>query len=157
MGCKVFVLAAASSMFVVSSCNKTKMGSRQRQGLSKMVSINTKSLASATQGERGKGQFVLKSNHELQLRCNNCDSKDVALSSFRAGDKEGNKFVYHADYDYNFVSKTEVCKLEIEATYMQSDEKKIKTYNVYLCPKKDMGDRCTKKDDAHETCKNLGK
>lgn len=155
MDCKVFVLAAASAMFMVSGCNKTKMGSRQRQGLPEMISINTENLGSATQGERGQGRLVLESNHELQLSCSNCARENIALS-FGAGTKKGNKFFYHADYDYNFVQVTEVCELKIDVTYVQGGDKKIKFYNVYLCPKEDGSSVCVK-DSAHKTCENLGK
>lgn len=139
------------------SCNRSKFGgSGDETSRSAGVSIDVKKITSSSPTAKGKGQLQLYAAYPLSITCTNCAALGFALS-FVDAPVTLNQYAYTADFDYSMVTQTEVCALTLNVVSKSSSKiNVVKTYNVYVCPRQGMEEKCDI-DNAVPSCAHIGR
>ena len=141
----------------LNNCNTGRLGSGSRPtSAPARVSIEIEKVSNSSRTMPGKGRLRIKAYHELALTCINCPSIGVTLP-FAAPLKEGARYIYTADFEYQLVTQTEVCTLTISAVGKGSKKvNAVKSYNIYVCPRQGMTEECDTAN-AVPSCNSIGR
>lgn len=125
-----------------------KQFSDEKSSLNARVTIDLRATKTADLGQPGAGEFLISSNKAIKAQCTNCGSQ-LSLS-FQSED-EG--FTQKAVFQFPYVEKTYLCKLNFRVTFDDDSKEEQIAYGLYLCPIAINGDRQCDLENAMETCR----
>lgn len=139
------------------SCNRPQLGGGDEiASAPKTVSIKIDKLSNSSKDSMGKARVVVRSFYKLSLLCENCAMLGIVLP-FVEAPREGQKYVYSAEFDYALVNKTSVCEVDISAMSTSSNVINArKRYSIYLCPLVGTSEECNQAD-AVPDCTPIGR
>jgi hypothetical protein len=111
------------------------------------VTIDLRAASQAVAGQPGTGEFEVSSNEKINVQCTNCGAQ---LDLNFLPDGEGN--VQKASFQFPFVDKTYICKLNFRVSFEDNKSPESIDYGLYICPIGSNGERACNIDSAIETC-----
>ena len=111
------------------------------------VVIDLRATSQAITGQPGTGEFEVSSNEKISVQCTNCGAQlDLKFLS------DGDGTVQKAAFQFPFVDKTYICKLNFRVSFENNESPESIDYGLYICPIGSNGVRNCDLDAAIETC-----